>query len=180
MKEIGSRDTRGAQAAQAALVCARVLDLSSSPESGRRMSPDLIEAVRGLDIWVWGDLDQEVLEAWRRVPFEPLTARLALEDLLVYATLARDWDAVATLAVALAATRAGIPHEAWLRVARPALLADDAAVLSPESPRWSPADFLPSASPHEARALAACANAWDARARRLREAIHETQRGSPA
>lgn len=139
----------------------RVLALVNSPEAGRRLSADLVEAVGGLDLWVWGTRNQHELDEWRQLDIEPMTAPLALEDLLLHAALARDWDAVATCGVAIAATRA--------------LGGEVAQGLWPKSTEaicmtWIQADFSPRLAPHERRALAACANAWNARAARLRRA----------
>jgi hypothetical protein len=135
----------------------RVLALADSPEAGRRLSTGLVEAADGLDIWVWGPRHQEDLDEWRRLPFEPLTARYAIDDLLVHAALAQSWDAVETCVAAIVAikTRSVDALGAWTR-------SSDAA--------WSASDFTSPFSPEEARAIATCANAWNERARRLRRA----------
>lgn len=136
----------------------RVLALVNSPEAGRRLSASLVEAMGGLDLWLWGDRHQGDLDEWRRIEIEPMTAPYAFEDLILHATLSRDWDAVATCGIAIAALRvrgADIARGAWARSIGVA---------------WAQADFSPPLAPHEGRAVAACANAWNARAERLRRA----------
>jgi hypothetical protein len=142
----------------------RVLHLVTSGEGGRRISSELASAVGGIELWVWGDLDQRTLEDWRRTPFDPQTASLMLEDLLVYAALARDWHAVAACAAAL-----DVVHRKrgdLLAIALEYTRADaaDAADATDWHDRLSPP-----MTRDEAAAIATCAAAWNARARRLRD-----------
>lgn len=164
-----------------ALVRDRVLAMFGAPEYGRRLSPELIAAIGALDLWIWGDLHGEELEAWRRLAFEPATAVPALEDLLVCAALARDWHAVATAAIAVRAATSRGRHAGAICAAAVAAAKraenlgkwTNLGLAQRERDAWASlaqTNDAPAPTDEERRALVACVRAWDARAERMQRA----------
>lgn len=156
------------------------------PQSSLRSPRETIESLRGMHdlmLWVSAWMDPErasSMEQWRRADFDPAWTQIALGDLLVYATLARDWYAVATCAIALDAVnrRGGELPVDWREHLRGLVVVPGhPPVTIPEINEIRRGDPSVRLTPEESDAVCTCVLAWNLRARRLRGDSHASGPG---